>query len=490
MDTALTPDQFKDLFQRLPSLPHQFKYDRNGTTANDALYMYLMKIRTGRTNDDIGSIFNINRNTVTDRLNKVRIAMENDFVYENVNTVLNRSHLAQRSTIMSQVLFCNGDIDRPVLVLDGTYVYVQHSSNHEFQKLSYNGQKKRNFIRVMMCTTTDGRIVFCLGPYPASTNDAKVLKSIFENSNAFDSLDQGDVFLVDRGFRDCVGYLKGRGFTVHTPASIPQGKKQLSTIQANETRLVTANRYGVETRNGHFKTIFKIFQKEWNNKTLPHMMTDFRICAALINVYFKTIESNQGMAAGIATQMLNRLQTPNELSTIVFGCHFQKRLKEFTRFVNFKALPQLDSTDLIWISLGRYQIKQAPRYGQVHFKANNSEFVVFECPHAVMKKYLADFVSKNKNLKLLMARLKSRFRSKKTHDVFILIDLKGHKKDAVVGYCCECHNGLRTVGCCSHVMCVIWYALHIKIPGKMPQPASFLNNFFSDPFSSDSEEDE
>lgn len=207
------------------------------------------------------------------------------------------------------------------------------------------------------------------------------------------------------------------------------------------------------------------------------MMTDLRICAALINVYFKTIESNQGMDVEIASQMINRLQTPNKLSAIVFGRDFQRTLHQFTPFVNFNALPQLEKIDLVWIALGRYQIRQTPSYAQVHFRRNNSEFLVFECPNIILKKFLTKFISSNKNLKLLMGRLTSRFQSKKTHDVFVLIDLNGQGKGSVVAYCCECQNGLRTVGCCSHVMCVIWYVLHIKIPGKMLQPASFLNNF-------------
>lgn len=82
-------------------------------------------------------------------------------------------------------------------------------------------------------------------------------------------MDRGDVILVDRGFRDCVKYLEEKGFAVRTPASLPKGQNQLPTKEANESRLVTAKRYGVETRNGHIKTIFKIFQKEWNNITLP-----------------------------------------------------------------------------------------------------------------------------------------------------------------------------------------------------------------------------
>lgn len=86
--------------------------------------------------------------------------------------------------------------------------------------------------------------------------------------------------------------------------------KQFSALQANETRFVTANRYGVETRNGHFKTIFKIFAP-------PNMMTDFRIGAALNNLYFKSTESHKGHSAEMATKMMNRLHVPNLLSTIV-----------------------------------------------------------------------------------------------------------------------------------------------------------------------------
>lgn len=379
-DTGLTLEQFRDLFHRLPSLPLQFKYDKNSKTSSDSLYIYLMKLRTGRTHDDIGNFFNINRNTVTERINKVRLAMETDFVYENVNFLRSRADLAKHTSLFSQRLFCNGDTSRPVLVLDGTYIYVQKSSNFEFQKLSFSAQKKRNFVRVMMTTTTDGTIVSALGPYPASSNDAKVLQSIVENSNAFEHSVAGDVLLLDRGFRDCEPLLKRRGFDVRSPSSIQRSEnnKQLSTKEANETRFVTANRYGVETRNGHLKT-FKIFQKEWNNITLPHLMTDVRVCAALVNMYFRTIESNKNMADEIATKMLNQLNIPNRLSAIVHKDAFQKQVKNFVEFDDFQALPQLTNVDLIRIALGSYQIRQAPSYCQVHMKANESRFVVYTC---------------------------------------------------------------------------------------------------------------
>lgn len=491
-DTGLTRAQFTDLFQRLQTISSEFKYNKNNETATESLYMYLMKLRTGRTNDDIGLVFGITRCTVTERMNKIRKILESDFVFQNVNFEMSRGDLAQRTSLLSQMLFCGGDNTRPVLVLDGTYVFIQSSSNYEFQKKSYNGHKKRNFVRVMVCTTTDGTIAFVLGPYPASTNDASIMSSLVNNSNAFKHLVQGDVILLDRGFRDCVDEVEKKGFVVKMPHLIQKSatNKQFSTLQANETRLVTANRYGVETRNGHFKTIFKIFAKVWPNNTLPIMMTDFRIAAALINVYFKSIESHKGHSDEIATKMMNRLHVPNLLSTIVDRRAFQNKLREFNQFYDFDTLPQLSVKHLIQIALGTYQIRQAPSYCQLHFRTNNSEFVVYECPDDVVDEFLATFNTKEKELKLLMARMKSRFRSQKSHDVYILIDMIGEGEQCILEYCCSCQNGLRTVGTCSHVMSLIWFSLYIKNAYAMPQPAAFLNDYFIEEYSSDDNDDD
>lgn len=103
-DTGLTRDQFLDLFKRLPSLRIRFQNDSK--KAYDSLYMYLMKIRTGRTNDDIAQVFHITGMTVGRRLKEVRAAFEEDFVFQNVNTVLrSRVDLAAHTTALSQMLF-------------------------------------------------------------------------------------------------------------------------------------------------------------------------------------------------------------------------------------------------------------------------------------------------------------------------------------------------------------------------------------------------
>lgn len=485
-DTGLTREQFLNLLHHLKSLQDELK---NHKLASDYLYTYLMKLRTARTDEDIGQVFKITRQAVGMRLKCVRKAMESDFVYQNVNFQLTREKLAERSTVLSQMLFCNGDSSRPVLVIDGTYVYIQKSTNYEVQRKSYSGQKKRNFVRVMNCVTTDGTIIFVLGPYQATSNDAQVMRSIVESSNALDNLIAGDVLLLDRGFRDCVDILIAKGFDVKMPALLQrsQNKQQLTTQEANKSRFVTANRYGVKTRNGHIKTIFKIFQREWNPQALPHLMVDFRIGAALINAYFKTIESNKGMATEIGRRMLERFDTPNRLSTIVFSYIFRRNISQFNRFYDFQQLPTLTQTDLIWIALGKYQIRQAASYCQEHFKSNHGEFVVFDCPDDLIGRFLTDFITDGRQLKLLLAQLKSRFRNNKTHNSFVLIDTLGQGENVVLAYCCSCYNGLRTVGCCSHVMSIIWFTLHIKELSKMHQPASFLDHYFAEASSSNND---
>lgn len=58
---------------------------------------------------------------------------------------------------------------------------------------------------------------------------------------------------------------------------------------------------------------------------------------------------------------------------------------------------------------------------------------------------------------LVKAYMKSRFRSSKNHHIFVLIDTSLTGRNAIVEYFCTCETGSRTVGCCSHVITIIWY---------------------------------
>lgn len=474
-NTGLTLDKFNDLLSKLPSLQGSFQ---NPSHAEVALYMYLMKMRTGQPSEDIGRVFSVTRVTVERQCSKVREAMKTDFVFENVNYVRSRDELLACNTDMGRGIFLPNGENKVILICDGTYIYVDRSSNYEFQKKTYTSQKKRNFVKIMMVVTCNGTIVYAFGPYPASQNDATILKSIFDRSDAFDHLQNHDILLLDRGFRDCVQFVESKGLEVKMPAllQLSRDKKQLSTAEANKSRLVTALRFSVEARNGHLKTIFKIFDMVWGSLALKHLQDDVRNCTAIINLYFREIESNRGFADEISRRMLNRLDTPNSLSEIVDRLGLQKKIRSFEPFDDFDSLPALSGLHLIYISLGRYQIKQAASYCQEHLKQNGSNFALFVCPENLVAEALEPYAD-NRNPKLFFAKFSSRFRSAAHHKTFVLIDCDGYNENAVLGYCCDCYNGLRTIGCCSHVMSIIWYSLHIK-DRNVPKPAAFLDDYF------------
>lgn len=407
-NTGLTLAQFNDLIQKLPTL---FTLFSNRTHASSALYMYLMKMRTGQANVDIANKFHVTRSTVDRQLVKVRQSMKKDFVFQFVS--------------------CNGEI------------------------------------------------IFALGPYPAVQNDATILKSIFESTDALDMLQNNDVLILDRGFRDCVHFLRQKGMIVKMPHLIQKcdNKRQLSTIDANHSRLVTAIRFVVETRNGHLKTIFKIFDKTWNTLALKHLQEDVQICCALINCYFRKIESNKGIAEEIAQRMIDKLDTANDLARIVQLQSFQNQMKDVQLFENYEELPSLSAQQLYRISFGPYQIRQAASYCQEHMKAHQNRFEVFSMPENILRKFFSQFYDNGQSLILLYCSFKSRFISGKKHRTYILLDSNGTDENAVIQYCCSCYSGLRTVGCCSHIMCIIWFTLHIK-SSDVPKPAAFMDNYF------------
>lgn len=65
----------------------------------------------------------------------------------------------------------------------------------------------------------------------------------------------------------------------------------------------------------------------WNSLALKHLQDDFQICTALINLYFREIESNRGIADEISRRMLSKLNTPNSLSEIVARLGLEKKNK-------------------------------------------------------------------------------------------------------------------------------------------------------------------
>jgi hypothetical protein len=57
-----------------------------------------------------------------------------------------------------------------ILILDGTYLYVEKSSDHDLQRRSYSSHKHRNLFKPMLVVTPDGYIVEAEGLYYSDGN--------------------------------------------------------------------------------------------------------------------------------------------------------------------------------------------------------------------------------------------------------------------------------------------------------------------------------
>lgn len=472
MLTGHTKIEFKRLLHECASL-------RAIKGSSDALFMYLMKMRTARTQQDIAFYFKISDRTVSTKIAVVRKCLVTDIAAKYLNYARTRDDLLSHKTAISECLFGQG----AQLILDGTYLYIQKSKDHTFQKVTFNNHKKRNYIKIMMGTAPDGEIIFALGPYRAVDNDATITKQILQgNVEAMRNYELGDTIIVDRGFRDCEVDLINRGFIVKMPTcSI---NPQLTTREANQSRLVTKVRYDVERLNGLMKNYWKIFASVCDTHLTPHIATDFQICAALLNRKRRqqTPESESKIEEGrrVAGCMLGRMDESNVLKPIVQSSSFQSiiRQRAYVLF-DYTRFPELCMNDLENLSFGPYQIEQAKLYLRRHLDVNVS-FDVFTFTNEVVSSHnhLKTLIDENPGATLVMGELISRFVSSRKHCAFVLFHPEKMGKETVLHYVCACKVGLRKVGMCSHVMAIIYFWGYAHYNGGVKEICLHLKNMF------------
>lgn len=246
---------------------------------------------------------------------------------------------------------------------------------------------------------------------------------------------------------------------------------QLERSQANESRIVTKTRWMVEARNAHIKCRFRSLDGVKSIKLIPYLRKDFQIVVTLINAFSHNLQSDKDNRQ-LSLQMLALRDVRNHLEKIV------RRIpkRSFTPIINLSLFPKISMDQLKSIGLGSYQIKQAKSYCQQHLN-EWGEFVVNVCDVEECRQKCAQFNTENANLLLILVNFKSRFQSARTHSSYVLFDTNAEGKDVVKAHCCSCKNGLRTVGCCSHVMTIIWYLYFIDHT-KIPLPSFNLNYLF------------
>ncbi|XP_041973387.1 uncharacterized protein LOC121729065 [Aricia agestis] len=131
---GLSKEQFQQLYLEVPGMQavHRNKL---------ALAAYLMKLRTGDSDQRIATLLNIPRTTLMRLMGKARDVLERAFVPNNLGiNHLTRTEISERNLLIPNGLF--GGVNRqPIIIIDGTYLYVQKSSNYMYQKDTYSLHK-------------------------------------------------------------------------------------------------------------------------------------------------------------------------------------------------------------------------------------------------------------------------------------------------------------------------------------------------------------
>lgn len=451
--SPITKEQFQELFSYCDPVPatngvrHIYKKD---------LLMFLCKMRQGLSDDFLKVIFKYpSRQAANIAVSSVRVSLVTRFVQENIGF---RS-ITRNDFIQSHVTaFCNElynqqpDQLKAIVYVDGTYTYTDRSANFRILRQSFSIHKYSHLIKPELFVASDGYILAIQGPYFAdhSNNDAKMLQHGFETDPDMDAWFQnGDIMILDRGYRDVIQYLERKGITGRMPNLLDRSKKQFSTEEANDSRLITTTRWVVEARNGHIKTMFKFLG---NSVSIPHLhyLNDFyNIAGAIINRYHPLI-LRENFNARYARKLLDRSRDSNVVQALVEEDNLVARNGQWIRLGerDVPDFPVLSLPFLADLTASKFQLNLAPSY--VQDKIQNHEEEEFQLDtHIGMPGFIR-------------VRVYSRFRNNTKHQIFVAYQSseeleEQNEDDRILGYYCTCRSGARTLGCCAHVASVIWF---------------------------------
>lgn len=206
-----------------------------------------------------------------------------------VNALSRNELILNHTTEMAKQLF---DSDKLFLIFDGTYARHKKSSNNDYQRKSYSGQKKVPLCKPFTICTTDGYVVDMAGPFLANQNDAQILDIILSDPEGLSKLiKKEDIFVLDRGVRDIKKKLEETEFRVLMPA-LKGKRKQLTTEESNNSRFVTKIRWVVKSIHVVIKQKCLLLNHKIDNKLLPKVESYFRIAWFLNNIFGKRLNSD------------------------------------------------------------------------------------------------------------------------------------------------------------------------------------------------------
>ncbi|KAM0727894.1 hypothetical protein ACS0PU_005363 [Formica fusca] len=468
----ITKEQFRELYTYCEPVP-QARGVRN--ISKKDLLMFLCKLRQGLSDEFLKVLFQYSsRQAVGLAIANVRQSLLYRFVPANIGfqAITREQYIVDHVTSFANELY-NPEPDSPRVIayIDGTYSYIQKSSNFRVLRQSYSIHKSRHLIKPALTVAPDGYILAIQGPYFSDyyNNDAQMLSNEFRRDAdpMREWFHDGDILILDRGYRDVQPLLQELGIDNRMPAFLMPNQKQLSTEESNESRLVTKTRWIIEARNGHIKTIFKFIDHTIIVPHLHHLGEFYNIAGAIINAYHPLIQM-EGANAELAQELLNRSKEVNIVQARVEVERMCTRNAQWIHLQNGQLhdFPRLSLESLRDLTVGTFQVNLAPSYIQDKMQRDGQE--EFQLDSLLGEP------------ELIRVRIFSRFRRATKHQIFIAYnndvtdDDELDIRDVILGHYCTCRSGARTLGTCAHIASVLWYLGYARHQPDIRYPSSSL----------------
>ncbi|XP_032687208.1 uncharacterized protein LOC116851665 [Odontomachus brunneus] len=235
----ITKQQFQELYTYCDPVPHEHGI-RN--VSKKDLLTFLCKLRQGLFDEFLRVLFQYpSRQKVSLAISKVRQSLLKRFVLDNIGfqAITREEYIMRHITPFANDLYNpQANIPKVIAYIDGTYSYIHKSSNFCVLRQTYSMHKGRHLVKPALIVAPDGYILAIQGPYfsDSCNNDAQMLNNEFQRDaeNIRRWFHDGDIFILDRGYRDAQPLLRELGIEYKMPAFLGRNQKQLSTEEANE----------------------------------------------------------------------------------------------------------------------------------------------------------------------------------------------------------------------------------------------------------------
>ncbi len=161
-------------------------------------------------------------------------------------------------------------------IIDCTEIFVDRASSLTVQGQTYSNYKHHNTVKFLVAITPTGGICYVSKAWGGRTSD----RLLTDRCGFLDMIEEGDLVMADKGFTIGDLLAKKKAF-LNIPPFLR--KKQFSTEEIEETRVIATVRIHVERAIGRVK-LFHILDANVPLSLSRTIDSIFRVCCFLTNL--------------------------------------------------------------------------------------------------------------------------------------------------------------------------------------------------------------